>query len=115
MEDKRVFPRLSEHWEFEYRAPELREYEAKPNVSRILNISGNGLCFVSAEHLPNGTLLPFELKSKISLSPIIGVVSVVWSKKVDEAFEQGAKFVWARWKDNLPQISIADYVDAHSH
>jgi hypothetical protein len=113
MENQRAFPRLSEHWEFEYRSPELHEFEAKPNVSRILNISGSGLCFNSTEQLPNGALLPFELKSTISPSPIIGVVSVVWSKKGDDAFEQGAKFVWVKWKDIDPQIAIANYVNTH--
>jgi hypothetical protein len=113
MENKRAFPRLSEHWEFEYRSPQLHEFEDKPNVSRILNISGGGLCFISTKNLPKGTLLPFELKSTIFLSPIIGVVRIVWSKKGSEAFEHGAKFVWACWRDNVAQTAIADYVNTH--
>jgi len=102
MKNQRTFPRLSENWEFEYRTPELHEFEVKPNISRILNISCTGLCFNSTEHLPNGTLLPFELKSTISPVPIMGVASVVWSKKRNDAFEQGAKFVWVKWKDTDP-------------
>lgn len=111
MENNRIFPRLSENWEFEYRTPDLHEFEVKPNISRILNISAGGLCFNSMEHLPNGTLLPFELKSTISPFPIIGVVSVVWGRNKDEAFEQGAKFVWIKWKDTDPQLAIANYVN----
>jgi hypothetical protein len=113
MKNQRTFPRLSENWEFEYRTPELHEFEVKPNISRILNISCTGLCFNSTEHLPNGTLLPFELKSTISPVPIMGVASVVWSKKRNDAFEQGAKFVWVKWKDTDPQIAIANYVNTH--
>ena len=105
--------RLSGDWEFKYRSPEPHGFEDKPNFGRILNISGSGLCFISTEHLPKGMLLPFELKSTISPSPIIGVVSVVWGKKGDQAFEQGAKFVWVKWKDTDPQIAIADYVNTH--
>jgi len=113
---KRKFPRLDESWNLTYRVIDRASIAGSPINALMLNVSGGGVCFSSAEPLAPESILAVEMESVELESPVICLARCVWCnpKKLDGRYDVGAEFFWVGWKDDSAQVKIANYVKDHT-
>jgi hypothetical protein len=110
MIDKRTFPRLSRDWDIEYQMSNAESIQPIQIKGGIRDLSGGGFSFKSESVCPPATLLQFTIMPTDSFNPVVGVARIAWTRAREGFYENGAQFVWVRWKAMETQTAIANYV-----
>ncbi len=109
--DKRRFPRLKESCSIRFRHVESDSFPQEGTDALTVNISGGGICFVSAEKLAHDSLLAIELTLPEFDSPVVSLGRTVWCEPLDDGkFEVGMEFWWIGWGDDGAQQAISGYI-----
>jgi c-di-GMP-binding flagellar brake protein YcgR len=110
MRDKRKFPRVDEKWKISYQVLDKERYLDTLIRQYAVNISGGGICFISAAELEPNAMVAINLESPQFPSAILALAKVVRCKQTREGYEIGAEFAWVGWQNNHAQQAIADYI-----